>query len=413
MTTNHNYNKPRKGAVNWDEPLNDNFDSLDTDVEVRDVESSLDDYSPKSGAKFFAVDTGGVFIGDGSTWNFVGEVGASSSGSGDGTAPQAADWVVSSDAEMQEAANNARDGDFIYVSSGFEGGGYRFEDLIELTIMGQHWRNTQIDSRDQTIFEFDHCHHTRLSRLHLNGRHVNPEPLVAFRASSPHYSQYIHDCRFGESLGDGVLWETIHDSTIHRCEFFALGDASQDTYNLRIEGGRSFARGNQIADCRFERNATTSTPAGLLYMSNLQQSAIRGCKFHEGRTESPVGMLVSGGGNQRTHLVGDYFFADLRSDLVNWNDNDKGVISSCLFYGDADTGLITGDNKTVSSCLFDGGMNRAIDAGSRNLIIGNQITASSEAIRTTGADNLVAINSTAQGGGSINLSSGTINGLNI
>lgn len=68
MTENHEYQTPEKGTPDWNVPLNENFESIDTDIEVRDIESRLDDYTPKEGAKFFATDTGGVFLGDGSQW---------------------------------------------------------------------------------------------------------------------------------------------------------------------------------------------------------------------------------------------------------------------------------------------------------------------------------------------------------
>ena len=69
MTDNHSYNTPAKGATNWHTPLNDNFERLDGDVEVRDREANRGDYLAKAGAKFFATDTGATYIGDGSNWN--------------------------------------------------------------------------------------------------------------------------------------------------------------------------------------------------------------------------------------------------------------------------------------------------------------------------------------------------------
>ncbi|WP_276253291.1 polysaccharide lyase [Halomontanus rarus] len=68
MTDNHNYNTPDKGSTDWHIPLNDNFKRLDTGVEIRDEEANIENYSPKSGAKFLAVDTGVRYIGDGSSW---------------------------------------------------------------------------------------------------------------------------------------------------------------------------------------------------------------------------------------------------------------------------------------------------------------------------------------------------------
>jgi hypothetical protein len=69
MTDNHSYNTPTRGATDWHVPLNDNFERLDGDVEVRDRASNRGDYVAKAGAKFFATDTGATYIGDGSNWN--------------------------------------------------------------------------------------------------------------------------------------------------------------------------------------------------------------------------------------------------------------------------------------------------------------------------------------------------------
>lgn len=68
-TNNHQYNTPAKGTADWDVPLNDNFTSLDTDIEIRDQDANKGNYDPKSGAKFVATDTEAVYIGDGTNWN--------------------------------------------------------------------------------------------------------------------------------------------------------------------------------------------------------------------------------------------------------------------------------------------------------------------------------------------------------
>jgi hypothetical protein len=69
VTDNHSYNTPAKGARDWHVPLNDNFERLDADVEIRDRASNRSDYVAKAGAKFLATDTGAAYIGDGSNWN--------------------------------------------------------------------------------------------------------------------------------------------------------------------------------------------------------------------------------------------------------------------------------------------------------------------------------------------------------
>jgi hypothetical protein len=79
MTDNHAYNTPAEGATDWHVPLNDNFERLDADVEVRDRETARGGYAAKAGAKYFATDTGAVFIGDGSSWNRLAHTGDSPS----------------------------------------------------------------------------------------------------------------------------------------------------------------------------------------------------------------------------------------------------------------------------------------------------------------------------------------------
>lgn len=68
MTENHDYNTPEKGTQDWHTPLNANFTQLDEDVEIRDKASNLAGYKPKSGAKFFSLNTGKIYVGDGSNW---------------------------------------------------------------------------------------------------------------------------------------------------------------------------------------------------------------------------------------------------------------------------------------------------------------------------------------------------------
>lgn len=87
MGNNHGYNTPSEGATDWHIPLNDNFRRLDRDVELRDVESALSEYDPKSGAKFLATDTGRVFLGDGEEWIASGSITAN------GTADRASQTV--------------------------------------------------------------------------------------------------------------------------------------------------------------------------------------------------------------------------------------------------------------------------------------------------------------------------------
>ncbi len=71
-TDNQDYNVPTEGEADWHIPINENFKDLDTDVLLRDVESNIENYTPKTGAAFLATDTRKMFVGDGSNWNLLG-----------------------------------------------------------------------------------------------------------------------------------------------------------------------------------------------------------------------------------------------------------------------------------------------------------------------------------------------------
>ncbi|TQQ82248.1 hypothetical protein [Halonotius roseus] len=84
MTDNHQYETPAAGTLDWDEPLNRNFERIDTDVEIRDTDASRANYVAKAGAKFLATDTGNVYLGDGGSWSQLGTIGLSAAGGDSG-----------------------------------------------------------------------------------------------------------------------------------------------------------------------------------------------------------------------------------------------------------------------------------------------------------------------------------------
>lgn len=67
-TTNHEFENPDYNGVDWHFAWYDNFERLDRYVEIRDDEANLENYVPIDGAKFFALDTGAVFIGQNDEW---------------------------------------------------------------------------------------------------------------------------------------------------------------------------------------------------------------------------------------------------------------------------------------------------------------------------------------------------------
>lgn len=68
MTENHDYETPSQGTLDWHLPLNRNFERIDADSEIRDIEANKDQYLPQNGSKYLATDTGARYIGDGEEW---------------------------------------------------------------------------------------------------------------------------------------------------------------------------------------------------------------------------------------------------------------------------------------------------------------------------------------------------------
>lgn len=64
---NHDYQLFEDNEEEWEHRTD--FENLDIDVEIRDTEESLNDYTPKNGALFRATDTGTIYLGNGDDWS--------------------------------------------------------------------------------------------------------------------------------------------------------------------------------------------------------------------------------------------------------------------------------------------------------------------------------------------------------
>jgi hypothetical protein len=118
MTKNHSYNRPEEGELNWHLPINENFEKLDTDVEIRDQYTKIKEYTPSEGAKFLSIDTEEAYIGDGNQWNKL-----DSTGKDPRVSSLLADSLYtpsrsSSAIVRTEGSKYIADGDFGEISSG-------------------------------------------------------------------------------------------------------------------------------------------------------------------------------------------------------------------------------------------------------------------------------------------------------
>ena len=71
-TPNHGFSTPEQGQADWHVPLNENFEAIDRAIPIVDQEAAKDEYEPVDRALYIAVNTGTVFVGDGSEWHKLG-----------------------------------------------------------------------------------------------------------------------------------------------------------------------------------------------------------------------------------------------------------------------------------------------------------------------------------------------------
>ncbi|PAU85572.1 hypothetical protein CK500_02580 [Halorubrum salipaludis] len=194
MTDNHQYETPAEGTLDWDEPLNRNFERIDTDVEIRDTDASRSNYAAKAGAKFLATDTGNVYLGDGGSWSQLGTIGSGGSsgdGSGDGvfslllagnvvaigknnTSPRAVD-PAGTDTPIQDALDivAAAGGGEVRLPTGVveETGPIRPYEETQILGLGVEISKVAITDRDADGILFDRD--SGVSRVRLDGFALN------------------------------------------------------------------------------------------------------------------------------------------------------------------------------------------------------------------------------------------------
>lgn len=122
-TDNHGYHIPTPGTQNWHEPLNENFERLETEVELREEGPPGEHgYEPEEGAKYIDIANGRMYLGDGEEWTSLGNL--------DGYGPDDAgryltgedelDFVGPAEWDGTEVGTNSVDGAESTVAGGAE-----------------------------------------------------------------------------------------------------------------------------------------------------------------------------------------------------------------------------------------------------------------------------------------------------
>ncbi|KZN25035.1 hypothetical protein A4G99_00360 [Haladaptatus sp. R4] len=174
MTDNHRYNTPEPGITDWHVPLNQNFERLDSDVEIRDNEEMRGSYAPKLGAKFLATDTENEFVGDGEKWRPLQSSGRSptfeslSVGTIQSTS-LGGTRTVSTESELQDAVHSGGTvivTDDITLTSAISA---RIESKLEISIEGHTLKRAPRTNDHMLDFELSDSASLTLSGGFING----------------------------------------------------------------------------------------------------------------------------------------------------------------------------------------------------------------------------------------------------
>jgi hypothetical protein len=210
------YNTPEQGMLNWHNPLNENFNKLDRDVEIRDQRTNRENYSPTEGAKFLATDTGDVYIGDGSSWNQIGTVSpADTSGSTTASGEVSDGTVVAADGDVQSIMNEYATGDqwgaqAMQTVKLVSGATYTPSDTWTIPAGVQLECNGAViePNGDFNIIELDRNAHVSEPRVNVSGVSFSSTCITvtasdAGKAGTPNPA-HVSDCRLYNDETSGV-----------------------------------------------------------------------------------------------------------------------------------------------------------------------------------------------------------------
>ena len=291
QTENHDYNTPEAGTLDWHEELNDNFEALDTGVEIRDDSDNMDEYEPKEGAKFLATDTGEVYIGDGTDWGSP--IGSLNGGDASEDVPIAgryleddggernfngpAEWENAGDTETNEASGsnasvaggrlNAATGDVASVGSGSQNdataeyarvsGGRRNDATGRLSTVGGGEQN-EASGAESTIGGGAHNEVTGLCGTIAGGGPTN-------RLSRPSTSNRVYD-DYGTIGGGGDNQTGVEEETDGEFATVAGGEGNLASANHATIGGgqdnEATDRGATVGGGRFNEASGEDATVG-------------------------------------------------------------------------------------------------------------------------------------------------------
>lgn len=362
MVLNHDYNVPSKGTSNWHVPLNENFRRLDADVEVRDVEAAIDEYRPKSGAKFLAIDTERMFIGDGTNWNELASSGRSPRlDSVRANALNHMRYVPPSEnlRGVQDAIEEASPGAYIELDprGTYVGRSLSLPDFTTIRGNGATIRSEAGVTGDLLTTEdpeVDISMKCKLIDLIIDGNKDNG--AVGNAVYGSFWQSRFVNCEF-LNASQRAFWlagsnESTDDNVFDQCRFLASGDGlAPDQSVVRIGSGKSSYQAVGVATlrrCWFGSNASAalglrgndhsvhnckfySNAGSAIVLDRAQNSIIAQCDIFGAPGSNPLTVSAREGVNaQKNVIIGNRIWGSFENAIqFDADDND---VTACLVH---------------------------------------------------------------------------------
>lgn len=322
MDGNHDLGVPDAGRDDWSDPIDANFERLDTAVPIRDTADARDEYDPGDGAKFFATDTGVLSVGDGESWQTIGDLQHPlHATAGDTVANGSRIRVAESGADIQPAIDDLTADE----SAGPAGGvvllrrhGYSIDEPIELKkgVQLRGIQPTRYGARDD--FSWHYC------KLSASESFPRGEPIL--RTASPAATDVV----VGTFKLTGQFKDDRVDPGIHvtadrfTMEWVRGTDLEGD--GILVTGAQETDLRNVYLSTRWEDGPGGRSPEGRVVFSKMGRTVVdggrvwfHGCKFGSGGgQEDLVGATVTENATRaritRGHFTGR--FADGATSMV-------------------------------------------------------------------------------------------------
>lgn len=275
MTDYHGYNTPDRGTTDWDVPLNDNFERLDTDVAIWDADGNRGDYAPKAGAHFIAEDTGAVYEADGSNWRRIGSI----ADTDNGDAPASAYYTkVTGWGDLQSALDAAHDagGGTVLLAAG-DYGPLGADDTVTMrsgvSLRGEGPGRTHIEYEggdDALIGDTGDADDDMLvADLSITGNGVADSAIhwgYDNDDSTFNRRNYIKNVHVTQCANGGIGYRHVHDGAFRDCVIEECGKVS---INAAVGCEGVIISNCIINDCR----SWPASTDGFLHGTSVEQSS--------------------------------------------------------------------------------------------------------------------------------------------